>query len=83
MTSSHFEYKCNLLHNQERSEHGFKMSNKVTSKGETDKTIEKIWQVRGKFAIMYCLWVNNIEAAFQTALNNNYTQMDHFQPGAK
>ena len=71
------------LSNQERSEHGSKMSNKVTSKGETDKTIEKIWQVGGKFAIMYCLWVNNIEAAFQTALNNNYTLMDQFQPGAE
>ena len=32
---------------------------------------------------MYCLWVNNIEAAFQTALNDNYTPMDWFQPGAE
>ena len=59
------------------------MSNKVTGKGETDKTIEKIRQVGGKFAIMYCLWVNNIEAAFRTALNDNYTPMDRFQPGAE
>ena len=32
---------------------------------------------------MYCLWVNNIEAAFRTALNDNYTPMDRFPPGAE
>ena len=27
------------------------------------KAVEKIWQLGGKFAIMYMLWISNVEAA--------------------
>ena len=47
-----------------------------------DKNLQKIWQLGGKFAIMYLLWIDNIEAAFQTTLKEDYTPQAQFLPGS-
>ncbi|KAF8573248.1 hypothetical protein K439DRAFT_1625202, partial [Ramaria rubella] len=46
-----------------------------------DGLIVKVRQLGGKFAIMYMLWMSNVEESFQTKLNPNYTPMDLFKPG--
>jgi hypothetical protein len=51
------------------------------SRFQEEKTIEKIRQLGGKFAIMYMLWMSNTQAAFQTKPNPEYVPMSRFEPG--
>ncbi|KAF8581180.1 hypothetical protein K439DRAFT_1619249 [Ramaria rubella] len=45
-----------------------------------DSLIVKICQLRGKFTIMYMLWMSHMQESFQTKLNVDYTPMDRFKP---
>jgi len=47
---------------------------------QEEKTVEKIQQLGGKFAIMYMLWMSNTQATFQTMPDPNYVPMDRFVP---
>ena len=43
------------------------------------KVVEKIWQLGGKFATMYMLWISNIEAAFKTTIDEGFIPTDRAQ----
>jgi hypothetical protein len=45
------------------------------------KLTDRIRWLGGKFAIMYMLWIGNVQTVFHTKLNADYTPMDRFKAG--